>query len=372
MAKARVYEFSAPGRVEIGGNHTDHQHGRVLAAAIDLTTNASVCKNDDEVIRVFSQGYDPVEVYIHDIELHEAEKNTTVALVRGVSAAFVQRGCPIGGFDARISSTVLPGSGLSSSAAFEVLMGLIINGLYFENRLSPVEIAQIGQYAENVYFGKPCGLMDQTASSVGGMVYIDFKNTQAPIVERAEYDFDGCGYTLCIVDSGADHAGLTKSYAAIPEELHRVCGVFSKEYLRDVDEAEFYRRLPEVRAAAGDRAVLRAMHIFDDNRRVTEQTEALRSGHFDSFLRLVNESGESSWKYLQNVIPSGSSEHQEMAFAIALCKKLLNGRGAVRVHGGGFAGTVLAFVPNGEFEAFKGRLESILGSGCCHRLRIME
>lgn len=276
MAKDRVYEFSAPGRVEIGGNHTDHQHGRMLAAAIDLTTNASVCKNDDEVIRVFSQGYDPVEVYIHYLELHEAEKNTTVALVRGVSAAFVQRGCPIGGFDARISSTVLPGSGLSSSA----------------------------------------------------------------------------------------------SYAAIPEELHRVCGVFGKEYLRDVDEAEFYRRLPEVRAAAGDRAVLQAMHIFDDNRRVTEQTEALRSGRFDSFLRLVNESGESSWKYLQNVIPSGSSEHQEMAFAIVLCKKLLNGRGAVRVHGGGFAGTVLAFVPNGEFEAFKGRLESILGSGCCHRLRI--
>ena len=247
MAKDRVYEFSAPGRVEIGGNHTDHQHGRVLAAAIDLTTNASVCKNDDEVIRVFSQGYDPVEVYIHDLELHEAEKNTTVALVRGVSAAFVQRGYRVGSFDARISSTVLPGSGLSSSA----------------------------------------------------------------------------------------------SYAAIPEELHRVCGVFGKEYLRDVDEAEFYRRLPEVRAAAGDRAVLQAMHIFDDNRRVTEQTEALRSGRFDSFLRLVNESGESSWKYLQNVIPSGSSEHQEMAFAIVLCKKLLNGRGAVRVHGGGFAGTVL-------------------------------
>lgn len=276
MAKDRVYEFSAPGRVEIGGNHTDHQHGRVLAAAIDLTTNASVCKNDDEVIRVFSQGYDPVEVYIHDLELHKTEKNTTVALVRGVSAAFVQRGCPIGGFDARISSTVLPGSGLSSSA----------------------------------------------------------------------------------------------SYAAIPEELHRVCGVFGKEYLRDVDEAEFYRRLPEVRAAAGDRAVLRAMHIFDDNRRVTEQTEALRSGRFDSFLRLVNESGESSWKYLQNVISSGSSEHQEMAFAIALCKKLLNGLGAVRVHGGGFAGTVLAFVPNDKFDAFKAQLEGILGSGCCHRLRI--
>ena len=247
MAKDKVYEFSAPGRVEIGGNHTDHQHGRVLAVAIDLTTNASVCKNDDEVIRVFSQGYDPVEVYIHYLELHEAEKNTTVALVRGVSAAFVQRGYRVGSFDARISSTVLPGSGLSSSA----------------------------------------------------------------------------------------------SYAAIPEELHRVCGVFGKEYLRDVDEAEFYRRLPEVRAAAGDRAVLRAMHIFDDNRRVTEQAEALKHGRFDSFLRLVNESGDSSWEYHQNVILPGSGEHQEMAFTITICKKLLNGRGAVRVHGGGFAGTVL-------------------------------
>ena len=366
MAKDKVYEFSAPGRVEIGGNHTDHQHGRVLAVAIDLTTNASVCKNDDEEIRVISEGYEPVEIDVWDLGVHEEEKNTTAALIRGVASAFTECGCKLGGLDAKVSSAVLPGSGLSSSAAFEVLMGRIINGLYFENRLSPVEIAQIGQYAENVYFGKPCGLMDQTASSVGGMVYIDFKNTQAPIVERVEYDFGGCGYTLCIVDSGADHAGLTKSYAAIPEELHRVCGVFGKEYLRDVDEAEFYRRLPEVRAAAGDRAVLRAMHIFDDNRRVTEQTEALRSGRFDSFLRLVNESGESSWKYLQNVIPSGSSEYQEMAFAIALCKKLLNGRGAVRVHGGGFA-----FVPNDKFDAFKAQLEGILGSGCCHRLRIM-
>ena len=270
------YHFSAPGRVEIGGNHTDHQHGRVLAAAINLESKAIVRRNCEGKIRVISEGYDPVEIDVWDLGVHEEEKNTTAALIRGVASAFTECGCKLGGLDAKVSSTVLPGSGLSSSA----------------------------------------------------------------------------------------------SYSAIPEELHRVCGVFGKEYLRDVDEAEFYRRLPEVRAAAGGRAVLRAMHIFDDNRRVTEQTEALRSGRFDSFLRLVNESGESSWKYLQNVIPSGSSEHQEMAFAIALCKKLLNGRGAVRVHGGGFAGTVLAFVPNGEFEAFKGRPESILGSGCCHRLRI--
>ena len=372
MAKDRVYEFSAPGRVEIGGNHTDHQHGRVLAAAIDLTTNASVCKNDDEVIRVFSQGYDPVEVYIHDLELHEAEKNTTVALVRGVSAAFVQRGCPIGGFDARISSTVLPGSGLSSSAAFEVLIGRILNGLFFEDKLTPVQIAQIGQYAENVYFGKPCGLMDQTASSVGGLVYIDFRDPAHPVVENVEYDFDGCGYTLCIIDSGADHAGLTENYAAIPGELHKVCRVFGREYLRDVDESEFYARLPEVRKVAGDRGALRAMHIFDDSRRVAEQVAALRSNDFDHFLKLVNDSGDSSWKYLQNVIPSGSREHQSMAFTIALCKKLLNGRGAVRVHGGGFAGTALAFVPDGEFNKFREGVERVLGAGCCHKLSIAK
>ena len=372
MAKDRVYEFSAPGRVEIGGNHTDHQHGRVLAAAIDLTTNASVCKNDDEVIRVFSQGYDPVEVYIHYLELHEAEKNTTVALVRGVSAAFVQRGCPIGGFDARISSTVLPGSGLSSSAAFEVLIGRILNGLFFEDKLTPVQIAQIGQYAENVYFGKPCGLMDQTASSVGGLVYIDFRDPAHPVVENVEYDFDGCGYTLCIIDSGADHAGLTENYAAIPGELHKVCRVFGREYLRDVDESEFYARLPEVRKVAGDRGALRAMHIFDDSRRVAEQAAALRNNDFDHFLKLVNDSGDSSWKYLQNVIPSGSREHQSMAFTIALCKKLLNGRGAVRVHGGGFAGTALAFVPDGEFNKFREGVERVLGAGCCHKLNIAK
>ncbi len=365
-----IYHFSAPGRVEIGGNHTDHQHGMVLAAAVDLTTNASVQKNDDGIIRVLSEGYDPVEVYIYDLELHEEERNTMAALVRGVAAAFVQRGCCLGGFDAKVNSTVLTGSGLSSSAAFEVLMGRIINGLFFENRLSPVEIAQIGQYAENVYFGKPCGLMDQTASSVGGMVLIDFKDTSAPQVERIEYDFGGCGYTLCIVDSGADHAGLTEEYAAIPEELRKVSAVFGREYLRDVDEMEFYARLPEVRAAAGDRAVLRAIHIFDDNRRVMQQAEALRCGRFDSFLRLVSESGDSSWKYLQNVVLSGASEHQSMAFTIALCKKLLNGSGAVRVHGGGFAGTVLCFVPNGELEAFNTELEKTLGKGCCHRLSI--
>ena len=267
---------------------------------------------------------------------------------------------------------MLSGSGLSSSAAFDVLIGRILNGLFFEDKLTPVQIAQIGQYAENVYFGKPCGLMDQTASSVGGLVYIDFRDPAHPVVENVEYDFDGCGYTLCIIDSGADHAGLTENYAAIPGELHKVCRVFGREYLRDVDESEFYARLPEVRKVAGDRGALRAMHIFDDSRRTAEQVAALRNNDFDRFLKLVNDSGDSSWKYLQNVIPSGSREHQSMAFTIALCKKLLNGRGAVRVHGGGFAGTALAFVPDGEFNKFREGVERVLGAGCCHKLSIAK
>lgn len=366
------YRFSAPGRVEIGGNHTDHQHGRVLAAAINLESKAIVRRSGESKIRVISEGYEPVEIDVWDLGVHEEEKNTTAALIRGVAAAFTERGCKLGGFDAKVSSTVLPGSGLSSSAAFEVLIGRILNGLFFEDKLTPVQIAQIGQYAENVYFGKPCGLMDQTASSVGGLVYIDFRDSAHPVVENVEYDFDGCGYTLCIIDSGADHAGLTEAYAAIPGELHKVCRVFGREYLRDVDESEFYARLPEVRKEAGDRGALRAMHIFDDSRRVAEQVAALRNNDFDRFLKLVNDSGESSWKYLQNVILSGSREHQSMAFTIALCKKLLNSRGAVRVHGGGFAGTALAFVPNGEFNNFREGVERVLGAGCCHKLSIAK
>ena len=366
------YRFSAPGRVEIGGNHTDHQHGRVLAAAINLESKAIVRRNCEGKIRVISEGYEPVEIDVWDLGVHEEEKNTTAALIRGVASAFTECGCKLGGLDAKVSSMVLPGSGLSSSAAFEVLIGRILNGLFFEDKLTPVQIAQIGQYAENVYFGKPCGLMDQTASSVGGLVYIDFRDPAHPVVENVEYDFDGCGYTLCIIDSGADHAGLTENYAAIPGELHKVCRVFGREYLRDVDESEFYARLLEVRKVAGDRGALRAMHIFDDSRRVAEQVAALRSNDFDRFLKLVNDSGDSSWKYLQNVIPSGSREHQSMAFTIALCKKLLNGRGSVRVHGGGFAGTALAFVPDGEFNKFREGVERVLGAGCCHKLSIAK
>ena len=364
------YLFSAPGRTEISGNHTDHQHGCVLAAAVNLETVADVTLNGADVIRVCSEGYAPVEIDIRDLSIREAEKNTTAALIRGVAAAFAARGAVLHGFDAAVRSTVLPGSGLSSSAAFEVLIGTILNELFFEKKLSAVEIAQIGQYAENVYFGKPSGLMDQTASSVGGMVFIDFADPANPVVERLDFDFSAAGHALCIIDSGADHANLTHEYAAIPQELRAVCAQFGKEVLRDIPEAEFFAALPRLRGTVPDRAILRAIHVYQENKRVLRQAEALRAGDFDAFLRLAVASGRSSWMYLQNITPAGETEHQAVAVALALCDTLLGGRGAFRVHGGGFAGTVQAFVPLDLLEQFRSGIESVLGEGSCHVLSI--
>ena len=368
----QLYHFSAPGRTEISGNHTDHQHGCVLAAAVDMQTEAEVRLNGTHLILIDSEGFAPVTVDLDDLSVHESEKNTTAALVRGVAAAFQARGCKLCGFDAKVRSTVLPGSGLSSSAAFEVLIGRILNGLFFENKLSAIEIAQIGQYAENVYFGKPSGLMDQMASSVGGLVFIDFADPRAPIVEKVDFDFSHCGHTLCIIDSHASHADLTDEYAAIPTEMKQVAAFFGKEVLNDVDEQAFYASLPALRESCGDRAVLRAMHFFEENQRVKFQVRALHNDNFSAFLTYVNDSGRSSWLKLQNVTALGAAKHQEMAFTLALCKKLLNGGGAVRVHGGGFAGTALAFVPNDRFAEFKACVEQALGEGSCHALKIMD
>ena len=368
---ADIYHFSAPGRTEIGGNHTDHQHGCVLAAAVDMTTTAEVTLNGTNVIRVDSEGYKPVEIGLNDLAVKESEKNTTAALIRGVAAAFRQRGYKLAGFDAKVKSTVLPGSGLSSSAAFEVLIGRILNGLFADNVISDIEIAQIGQYAENVYYGKPSGLMDQMASSVGGLVFIDFHDPKMPVVEKVDYDFAHSGYTLCTIDSGADHADLTDEYAAMPIEMKKVAAFFGKEVLREVDEAEFYEKIADVRKAAGDRAVLRAIHFFNENRRVQMQVRALKNDNFDAFLHYVNESGMASWTLLQNVLPLGAVRHQDMALTIALCQQLLDGHGAVRVHGGGFAGTALAFVPDDKFDSFRAGLENVLGTGCCHKLAIV-
>ena len=361
--------FSAPGRTEIGGNHTDHQHGKVLAAAINLDTKAAVSRNKDGVIRVKSEGFDYFEINLDCLEPIESEKGTTRALVRGIAARITQLGHTVTGFDAYITSSVLPGSGLSSSAAFEVLIGTIINEL--DNcGLTAVEIAQIGQYAENVFFGKPCGLMDQTASSVGNIITIDFADTANPVVQPIDVDFSAFGHSLCIIDSGADHADLTEEYAAITGELKKLCACYGKNYLREIPEEEFYRRLAETRKNVGDRAVLRAIHIYEDNKRVDGEIDALENGDFDSFLRLVNESGRSSWMLLQNVTPTGYTDDQAVAFALTVCEKLLHGRGACRVHGGGFAGTIQAFVPNDMLKQFKEEIEAYLGTGRCHVLNI--
>ena len=362
--------FSAPGRTEIGGNHTDHQRGRVLAAAVNLDTQAAVRLNGTDVIRIQSQGYPMCEVDLKVLVPQESEINGTASLIRGVAARFVELGCEVKGFDAYCESTVLPGSGLSSSAAYEVLIGTILNHLFFDGRISAPEIAMIGQYAENVFFGKPCGLMDQTASSVGGLVTIDFFEKENPNIRSVSFDFSACGHALCIIDSRASHADLTDEYAAIPGELKAICAHFGKDVLTQIDQADFYAAIPALREKCGDRAVMRAIHFYHENDRVPQQVAALEEGNFDRFLALVKESGFSSYMYLQNVIPAGRIEHQEMAIALGLCQQYLNGRGAYRVHGGGFAGTVQAFVPFDLLDSFRAGIDAVLGEGACHVLSI--
>lgn len=362
--------YSAPGRTEIGGNHTDHQHGRVLAGSVNIDMIAAAAPNDKNQLRVQSEGYDLCVIDLNDLEARKEEENTTAALLRGECAAFTQRGAKLAGLDIYISSNVPKGSGVSSSAAFEVLIGVILNDCFMAEKVSPIAIAQIGQWAENVYFGKPCGLMDQMASSVGNIITIDFASPAKPVVEPVAVDFSKAGLALCILDSGADHADLTDEYAAIPAECRAVAAVCGGEVLRDVPFETFLAKLPECRRQCGDRAVLRAFHVYADNDRVAKQVAALHDGDFATFLCLVNESGRSSWEYLQNVIPAGYKEHQEVGVTIAAAKHLLGDKGAVRVHGGGFAGTVQAFVPVEMLDEFKAGMEAILGEGRCHVLSI--
>ena len=362
--------FSAPGRTEISGNHTDHQRGRVLAAAVNLDMQAAVRENGTDTIRVLSQGYPMSVVSLSELEPKAEEVNSTPALIRGVAARFAQLGCVVKGFDAYMESTVLPGSGLSSSAAFEVLMGTIINCLFFDKKVTQPEVAMIGQYAENVFFGKPCGLMDQTASAVGGMVTIDFEDKENPVITPVEFDFASCGHALCIIDSRASHADLTDEYAAITIELKNICAHFGKNVLRQIDEKDFYAAIPELRKSCGDRAVMRAIHFYQENARVPQQVAALQAGDFETFLKMEKQSGYSSYMYLQNVIPAGYVEHQDMAIALGLCERYLEGRGAYRVHGGGFAGTVQAFVPYDILDTFRAGIDGALGEGACHVLSI--
>ena len=362
--------YSAPGRTEIGGNHTDHQHGRVLAGSVNIDMIAAAAPNSLNQLRVQSEGYDLCVIDLADLAARKEEENTTMSLLRGECEAFRQRGAALSGLDVYVASNVPKGSGVSSSAAFEVLIGVILNDCFMTKKVSPIEIAQIGQWAENVYFGKPCGLMDQMASSVGNIITIDFADPAHPDVEPVQGDFSKAGLALCILDSCADHADLTDEYAAVPAECRAVAAVCGGEVLRDVPFDTFLAKLPECRRQCGDRAVLRAFHFYADNDRVAQQVAALRGGDFDVFLQLVTASGDSSWEYLQNVIPAGYKEHQEMGVTIAAAKHYLQGKGAVRVHGGGFAGTAQAFVPVEMLADFKAHMEAILGEGRCHVLSI--
>ena len=362
--------FTGPGRTEIGGNHTDHQHGHVLCGSVDLDMLACAAANGLRVIRIFSEGYPALEVGLDRLVPQDGEKNTSAALVRGVAAKIQELGYPVSGFDAYVTSNVLSGSGLSSSAAYEVLVGNILNHFCCNGELDPIRIAKIGQYAENVFFGKPCGLMDQMGSSVGGAVAIDFADPAAPVVKKVDFDFSKSGHALCIVDTGSCHADLTDDYADIPREMGAVAAHFGKEHLREVPEAEFRASLPSLRVRCGDRAVLRAIHYYDDDRKAVQEAQALEAGDFAQFLAMVNTSGISSALHLQNTWAIADPRQQAIPVALAVGRELLEGAGAIRVHGGGFAGTIQAFVPNEKLEAFKTGMEALLGPDKCHVLHI--
>ena len=362
--------FSAPGRTEICGNHTDHNHGRVLAAGINLDAIAVASKNDENIVRVKSRGYAMDVVDLSDLSVHADEEGHSPALVRGVCQGFLNNGYKIGGFDAVTASRVLSGSGLSSSAAYEVLVGTMLNYLYNDGNVDPVTIAKIAQYAENEYFGKPCGLMDQMACSVGSFITIDFKDPSEPVIEKVDFDFASCGHSLCIVDTKGSHSNLTDEYAAIRLEMESVAAQFSKKVLREVDEKEFLAKIPELREAVGDRAILRAMHFYKDNERVLREVDALKKNDFEKFKQLVIESGDSSYMYNQNVFATKQPEIQPVSIALALSEQVLDGKGAWRVHGGGFAGTIQAFVPNDLLDEYKSTLEAVFGEGSCYVLAI--
>ena len=364
--------FSAPGRTEICGNHTDHNHGKVFAASVNLDVIAVVEPTKDDKIVIKSEGFPEDVVDISDTEVKDSEKNSSASLIRGVAAGFKNAGFKVGGFKAYTTSNVLKGSGLSSSAAFEVLIGTIFSYLYNEGKVSAVKIAQIAQHAENVYFGKPSGLMDQMASSVGGFITIDFKDTENPVIDAISYDFAASGYNLCIVDTKGNHADLTPEYAAIPVEMKSVAKFFGKSELRDITKEQLIENIAEVRKACGDRAVARAFHFFDDNERVGKEAAALRGGDINGFLKLVTESGNSSFKYLQNIFATKAPAEQGLVIGLYMSENILAGRGAVRVHGGGFAGTIQAFVPSDMTEEYAEKMEKVFGKGSCYILRLRE
>ena len=362
--------FSAPGRTEIGGNHTDHQNGCVLAAAVNMDMIAVAAPNDSGIIRFSSEQCPQCMVSTDDLAIHEEEKGTTAALIRGIAAGFAKDGVNISGLDIFASSDIPIGSGLSSSAAFEVLIGTIINSIFGSEKASAEEIARIGQYAENFYFGKASGLMDQMASSIGGMAAIDFETPDHPKIERIDFDLSNTGYCICITDTGSSHADLSDEYSAITAEMKHVARAMGHTFLREANEDEFYHLIPELRKVCTDREILRAAHFYAENERAILEAQALRNGDTEEFFGLVNASGDSSAQLLQNLYPASSPHSQSISLAIMLSKRILGGSGAVRVHGGGFAGTIQAFVPIYTIKYYVSEMEKVFGNGCCHILNV--
>lgn len=365
-----IHVYSAPARTEIGGNHTDHQHGCVLAAAVSMDMIGIVSFNDSGTIRVVSEGFPKLGINVEELASVKEEKGTSAALIRGIAAKFVELGVKVGGFDAYITSDIPCGSGLSSSAAFEVLIAHIINEHFNEGRFGAAELAKTGQFAENEYFGKKCGLMDQMVCAAGGFVSIDFAEPDEPVINVVKYDFGRAGYSVCITDTKGSHAELSDEYSSVSSEMKHVAQALGCEFLRDADEEEFYGRLPELRELCTDRELLRAAHFFDENKRAAEEAQALSDGDTERFFELANQSGTSSAELLQNLYPCSAPQSQPLTLAIMLSKRFLGGSGAVRVHGGGFAGTVQAFVPTYLAEDYAKEMERIFGAGSCYVLTV--
>ncbi|MCI6254370.1 galactokinase [Eubacterium coprostanoligenes] len=362
--------MSAPGRTEVCGNHTDHNNGKVLAASINLDAIAVVSKNDDNIIRVKSKGHKMNVVDLDDLVPNEANFGSSTTLVQGVAATIKNLGYTVAGFDACTTSDVMGGSGLSSSAAFEVLLGSILSYMFNDGKISPVEIAKVAQYSENVFFGKPCGLLDQMASSVGTFVTIDFKSTKDPVIKKIDFDFSKSGHSLCIVDTHGNHSDLTDDYAAVRAEMESVAQALGKNVLREVSYEEFFAALPELTGRVNDRAILRAIHFFNENKRVEKAVECLENNDFEGFKQVIIDSGRSSFMLNQNVYTPKNPTEQKLSLALAISKELLDGKGAWRVHGGGFAGTIQAFVPNDMLDEYKKTIEGVFGEGSCHVLII--
>lgn len=362
--------MSAPGRTEVCGNHTDHNNGKVLAASINLDAIAVVSKNDDNIIRVKSKGHKMNVVDLNDLVPNEANFGSSTTLVQGVAATIKNLGYRVAGFDACTASDVMGGSGLSSSAAFEVLLGSVLSYMFNDGKISPVEIAKVAQYSENVFFGKPCGLLDQMASSVGTFVTIDFKSVKDPVIKKIDFDFSKSGHSLCIVDTHGNHSDLTDDYAAVRTEMESVAQALGKNVLREVSYEEFFAALPELTGRVNDRAILRAIHFFNENKRVEKAVECLENNDFEGFKQVIIDSGRSSFMLNQNVYTPKNPTEQKLSLALAISKELLDGKGAWRVHGGGFAGTIQAFVPNDMLDTYKKTIEGVFGEGSCHVLII--